>query len=75
MNRILATLAVLAFASPAFAQAAPDFATADADASGTVTWEELQAAAPNVTEDKFKAADADGSGDLSAEEFAAATAG
>lgn len=69
MNKILATLAVVAFASPAFAQGA-DFATADADGSGTVTWEEVQAALPDVTEEQFRAADADGSGDLSAEEFA-----
>ena len=48
-----------------------DFATVDADASGTVTWEEVQAALPDVTEDAYKAADADASGDLSAEEFVA----
>ncbi len=70
MNKILATLVVVAFASPAFAQQATDFTTVDADASGTVTWEEVQAALPDVTEDQFKAADADSSGDLSSDEFA-----
>lgn len=69
MNKILATLALVAFASPAFAQGA-DFATVDADGSGTVTWEEVQAMLPDVTEEQFQAADADGSGDLSADEFA-----
>lgn len=70
MRHILATLTVVAFTAPALAQAM-DFATIDADASGTVTWEEVQAAAPDLTEEQFQAADADGSGDLSAEEFAA----
>ena len=74
MKKILATLAVVAFASPAFAQMA-DFATVDADASGTVTWEEVQAALPDVTQEQYTAADADSSGDLSEEEFATLTAG
>ncbi|MEC5293612.1 hypothetical protein VSX64_24025 [Aurantimonas sp. C2-6-R+9] len=69
MKNILATLAILGFAAPAFAQAA-DFATVDADQSGTVTLEEVQAAMPDVTEDAFTAADADESGDLSEDEFA-----
>lgn len=70
MRHILATLTVVAFTAPALAQAAMDFATIDADASGTVTWEEVQASLPDVTEDQFKTADADASGDLSAEELA-----
>lgn len=68
MKKMLATMAIVAFAAPAFAQ---DFTTVDADASGTVTWEEVQAALPDITQEQFQAADADGSGDLSAEEFAA----
>ncbi len=72
MRHILATLTVIAFASPALAQDKMlDFATIDADASGAVTWEEVQAAAPDMTEEAFKAADADASGDLSEEEFVA----
>jgi hypothetical protein len=70
MRHILATLTVVAFTAPALAQAM-DFATVDADASGTITWEEVQAALPDVTEDTYKSADADQSGDLSEEEFAA----
>lgn len=69
MKKILATLSILAFTAPAMAQAA-DFATVDADGSGTVTWEEVQAAMPDVTEEQFQAADADDSGDLSEDEFA-----
>jgi hypothetical protein len=70
MRHILATLTLVAFTAPALAQAM-DFATIDADASGTVTWEEVQAAAPDLTEEDFKAADADASGDLSEDEFTA----
>lgn len=68
MRKILAALTVAAFASPVFAQT-PDFATADADSSGAVSWEELQAAWPGADEEKFKAADADQSGDLNENEF------
>jgi Ca2+-binding EF-hand superfamily protein len=71
MRHILATLTVVAFTAPVLAQAEMEFTTIDADASGTVTWEEVQAALPDLTEDEFKSADADGSGDLSEEEFAA----
>jgi hypothetical protein len=72
MKHILATLAVVAFTAPALAQMEmKDFATVDADASGSITWEEVQAALPDVTEDDYAAADADTSGDLSEEEFAA----
>lgn len=70
MKKILALLAVAGFAVPALAQSA-DFASVDADQSGTVTAEELQAAMPDVTQEQFVAADADQSGDLSEEEFQA----
>ncbi|MBO6718771.1 MAG: hypothetical protein JJ913_12505 [Rhizobiaceae bacterium] len=71
MRHILAALTVVAFTAPALAQdeMMKDFATVDADASGSVTWEEVQAALPEVTEDIYQSADADGSGDLSEEEF------
>ena len=74
MKKTLAAIALVAFASPAFAQT-PDFASVDADSSGAVSWEEAQAALPNATEDAFKAADADGSGDLNETEFASLSAG
>lgn len=74
MKHLLAAIAVAGFVAPAFAQA-PDFATADADQSGAVTLEELQAVMPDATQESFTAADADASGDLSEEEFATVTAG
>jgi hypothetical protein len=68
---ILSTAVVLGLSTAAFAQAATDFATVDADASGGVSWTEAVAAWPSLTEDAFKTADADASGELSAEEYAA----
>ena len=60
-------------AMPALAQDAPalDMATLDTDTSGTVSFDELAVALPDLTEDDFAAADTDGSGDLSADELAA----
>lgn len=74
MKHLLIVIAAAGFAAPAFAQAA-DFAAVDADQSGTVSMEELQAAMPDVTEEAFTAADTDGSGDLSEDEFNAAFGG
>lgn len=68
MRKILAAAAIVAFTAPAFAQA--DFDAADANGDGVVTWEEVQTALPDVTEEQFQAADADSSGDLSRDEFA-----
>ncbi len=73
MRTLLATLAVAAFvASPVWAQT-PDFNSVDTDGNGTVSWAEVQAAMPNVTQDQFKAADKDGSGELDQTEFQALT--
>lgn len=69
MRKLLVTVAAMAFVAPAFAQDAPDFATADADGSGTVSQEEAMAAMPDMAEEDFTAADADGSGDLDEDEF------
>lgn len=71
---ILSSLVVLGLSTAAFAQAATDFATVDADASGGVTLVEAQAAWPDLTEDAFNAADVDGNGELSAEEYDALVA-
>ena len=71
---ILSSLVVLGLSTAAFAQAATDFATVDADASGGVSWVEASAAVPTLTEDAFKTADADASGELSAEEYAVVAA-
>jgi Skp family chaperone for outer membrane proteins len=68
---VLSAAVILGLSTAAFAQAATDFATVDADASGGVSWAEASAAWPTLTEDAFKTADADASGELSAEEYAA----
>lgn len=70
---ILSSLVVLGLSTAAFAQAATDFATVDADASGGVSLVEAQAAWPDLTEEAFTAADLDGNGELSPEEYAALT--
>lgn len=49
--------------------AAADFNTLDTDRSGTLSFAEIQSAAPVVTAEEFAAADADGSGELSRAEF------
>jgi hypothetical protein len=54
--------------------AAADFATVDANADGMATWEEVAAAAPDISEERFKAADANSDGSLSADEYTALTA-
>lgn len=71
---ILSSLVVLGLSSAAFAQAATDFATVDADVSGGVSYEEALVAWPDLTEDAFKSADADANGQLSAEEYDALVA-
>jgi len=69
---VLSTLVVLGLSSAAFAQAtAPDFVTVDSDVSGSVSFEEAQAAWPELIVDAFAGADADANGELSAEEYAA----
>jgi|GEM_PF-1927411 len=50
-----------------------DFSGLDADASGALSLQEIQAVAPNVTAEEFASYDADASGDLSEDEFTAWT--
>ena len=50
-----------------------NFAGLDADASGALSLEEVQAVAPNVTAEEFASYDTDASGDLSEDEFTAWT--
>ena len=71
---ILSSLVVLGLSTAAFAQAATDFASVDADASGGVSLAEAQVAWPDLTEEAFTAADTDANGDLSAEEYDALVA-
>lgn len=68
---VLSVLVALGLSSAAMAQdAATDFATLDADASGGLSLTEAQAAMPDVTAEAFATADADVSGELSVEEYA-----
>jgi hypothetical protein len=72
---VLPALVVLGLSTAAMAQeAAPDFATLDADASGGLSLTEVQGALPDVTAEAFAAADLDASGELSEDEFATLSA-
>lgn len=66
---VLSSLVLLGLSGAAMAQAATDFASVDADASGGISLAEAQLAWPALTPDAFAAADADGNGELSAEEY------
>lgn len=48
-----------------------DFATVDTDASGGISFEEMAALVPDLSQDDFNALDTDANGELSAEEYAA----
>lgn len=67
---LLAPAAALLLALPAFAQSA----NVDINADGMYSFPEVQAAAPDVTEDDFAALDSNGDGLLDAEEIAAGEA-
>jgi len=71
---ILSSLVVLGLSTAAFAQAATDFATVDADASGGVSLAEAQAAWPDWNEEAFASGDIDANGELSAQEYEALVA-
>lgn len=69
MKTILTTLSALTLiAAPALAQDT----LIDTDGDGMVSWDELQAALPDATEEAFTAADVDADGMLTAEELLAA---
>jgi hypothetical protein len=65
----LGLMALSIMAAPALAQAPLTFAEVDVDASGELSFEELQAAWPDLTQDEFMAADLDMNGGLSADEL------
>ena len=71
---IVSSLIVLGLSTAAFAQAATDFVSIDADVSGGVSLVEAQVAWPDLTPEAFTAADVDASGELSAEEYDALVA-
>lgn len=72
---IVSSLVVLGMSTAAYAQAATDFASVDADASGGVSLAEGQAVWADLTPEIFASADVDGNGELSQAEYDALTAG
>lgn len=70
MNKIAMGLVALTLAaSPTLAQAPMNFADVDLDASGELSFEELQAVWPDLTQEEFTVADMDANGSLSADEI------
>lgn len=69
MKKIVISLAVLAFATPAMAQAT-SFAELDLDQNGELSFQEVTAAVPELTVEQFAEVDADANGALNEEEFA-----
>jgi hypothetical protein len=70
MKKILALAAAFALVSTAaFAQAATDFATVDADASGDVTLAEANTIWPDLTAELFAAADTNADGKVDQAEY------
>ena len=73
LKKPIAIAFATAFLSTAAFAAEGDFAKADTDTDGTLSYQEVLALMPDMTADQFKAADADGNGTLSQAEFDAAT--
>lgn len=67
---LVPVMASLLFAAPVLAQSA----AIDVNADGMYSFPELQAAAPELTEDDFAALDSNGDGLLDSEEIAAGEA-
>ena len=68
-TKLLAPVAILALAAPAFAQDA----AIDVNGDGMYSFPELQAVMPEMTEDEFTALDSTGDGLLDADEITVAT--
>ncbi|SMQ86129.1 EF hand [Devosia lucknowensis] len=66
---VLGLAALAALSVPALAQAPLNFADVDTDGNGELSFVELQAVWPDLTQEQFAAADLDGSGGLNAEEL------
>jgi len=70
MHKLALSLTVLGLsATAAFAQAPTSFADVDTDASGELSFAELQVVWTDLTQAEFDTADADASGGLSADEL------
>lgn len=72
MKTTLSPLVLVAALTAPMAVFAADFTSLDADGSGGITLNELQAMAPEATGESFAAADADSDGQLTEEELSAA---
>ncbi len=70
----LAAIAALGLTTGIALAQTPEFPAVDANADSAISWEELAAAWPDMTQEQFTTADADASGGLSAEEYAALAA-
>lgn len=68
MKKTVLTLALLAAATPAFAQITT-FAELDVDQNGELSFEELTVLVPELTVEQFAEADADANGALSEDEY------
>lgn len=74
MKKILTATGIAALLGVTLAwAAAPDFAAVDVNGDLALTYEELSAAMPDLTQDAFLAADTNADGVLDAEEYAAMT--
>jgi hypothetical protein len=69
MNKIIASLAVIAFVAPAYAQDVTPFAELDVDANGELSFEELTVALPELSVEQFATIDTDANGSVSEEEY------
>ncbi|MFP7570511.1 EF-hand domain-containing protein [Marivita sp. S2033] len=74
MNTTFTRLIAATIVALPVAAMAADYTTADANADGMLSMEELQTILPEITTDTFMAADTDGDGLLNADELAAAQA-
>lgn len=70
MHKLALSLAVLGLsATAAFAQTPTNFADVDTDATGELSFAELQAVWTDLTQSEFDTADADASGGLTPDEL------
>lgn len=73
LKKPAAVVFATAFLSTVAFAAEGDFARADQDTDGALSYQEVLAIMPTMTADQFKAADGDGNGTLSQTEFEAVT--
>ncbi|MBD8066626.1 EF-hand domain-containing protein [Devosia sp. PTR5] len=72
---ILSSVVLLGLSGAAVAQTPMAFADVDTDGNGTISFTELQAVWPTLTQEEFDAADTSGTGELTIEQIATLQAG